>query len=314
MKQWIGLLCLMLFLVGSATAAPVGMVTHLIGKAEFRPAQGGDWKAIRLMNRLDAGDNVRCLADSEVTITLFASAEQCTVAAGTTVTLEARLVKGAQRISGLHGSSVQIARAMTGDRPNGFFARPAQSHQRLQPNYPGWILEGERQFSWPAVPRAVSYTFTLFDQNDNVVWSQRVTANHADYPEELPYFALRRAYVWRLIPFGGSGKPLSDSRWGVLTFLTSQDADELTRQARDLEEQAKEAGKDVTPLVLLAELYRSYGVLEKTLEILERPELENQEGVKEAQEEVYAQVSQYARMLHTPKNKPEPSAPKSANP
>jgi len=189
---------------------------------------------------------------------------------------------------------------MGGDRPNGFFARPAQAHQRLQPDYPGWMMEGERQFSWAPIPRAASYTFSLFDQNDNVIWSQRVTDPKAEYPADLPFFSLRRAYVWRIVALGTSGKPLPESRWGILTFLSTQDAQQLTTEAKELEAQAKTEPNDATTLVLLAELYRSYGVLEKTLEILERPELENQSGIKEAQAEAYGEISRYALLLRTP--------------
>ena len=307
MKRWISALALMLGLAGAAVANPVGMVTHLTGKAEVRSASGGDWEPLRLMTKLEAGDSVRCAAGGEAIITVFASAEQCTVAAGTTVTLDARGVQGAKKIAGLHGSGIQVARAMAGDRPNGFFARPAQSHQRLQATYPGWILEGERVFSWEPTPRAATYTFSLFDQNDNVVWSQRVTEPKAAYPADLPYFSLRRAYVWRLVPFGESGKPLPDSRWGILTFLSKSDADQVSSEAKELEEQAKTEGDNVTSLILLAELYRSYGVLEKTLETLERPELENQSGIKEAQAETYGQISRYAQVLSIPvANAPAP--------
>lgn len=300
MNRWIGLLVLFLLMASEAAAATVGMVTRLTGKVEFCAAQGSDWKPLRLMRRLDAGDRVRCAADSEAVITIFASAEQCTVAAGSTVTLDAKGIKGAQKVAGLRGSGIQIARAMAGDRPGGFEARPAQAHQRLQPGYPGWILEGERELTWAAIPRAASYTFTLFDKNDNVVWSQRVIDTKAQYPAELPFFTLRRPYVWRLVAFGASGKPLPESRWGILTFLSEKDAQQLASDAKELEEQAKSESKDTTLFFLLAELYRSYGVLEKALETLERPELEKQEGIKEAQEEVYREISRYALLLRTP--------------
>ena len=281
MNRWIGLLAL-LVLVASNASASVGMVTRLTGKAEFCPVQGSDWKPLRLMRRLEAGDRVRCATDSEAVITIFASAEQCTVAAGSTVTLDAKGIKGAQKVAGLRGSGIQIARAMAGDRPGGFEARPAQAHQRLQPNYPGWFLEGERELTWTAIPRAAAYTFTLFDKNDNVVWSQRVGEAKVQYPAELPFFALRRPYVWRLIAFGESGKPLPESRWGILTFLSEKDAQQLAADAKELAAQAKSESKDTTLYFLLAEHYRSYGALEKALE------------------EIYREISRYALILRTP--------------
>lgn len=302
MCRWI--IFFVLLLLGMrpvAHAATVGMVTRLTGKAEVAPAQGGEWKPLRLMRRLEQGERVRCGADSEVIITLFASAEQCVVAAGTTLTLDAKGIKAAPKGTGLRGAGIQIARAMGGDRPGGFEARPAQAHQRLQAGYPGWLLEGTRVLTWAPIPRAAAYSFTLFDKNDNIVWSQRVTEPRAVYAAELPFFVLRRPYVWRLCAFGESGKPLPESRWGILTFLAEREAQQLTQEAQALEEQAKAEPKDTTALFLLAELYRSYGVLEKALETLERPELEAQEGIKEAQEELYQEISRYASVLRTPR-------------
>ena len=111
---------------------------------------------------------------------------------------------------------------------------------------------------------------------------------------------MRRPYVWRLIAFGESGKPLPESRWGILTFLSEKDAQQLAADAKELAAQAKSESKDTTLYFLLAELYRSYGALEKALETLERPELEKQEGIKEAQEEIYREISRYALILRTP--------------
>ena len=300
MFRFPGIPLLVLVLACPASAAPIGMVSSLNGKAEQRSVGATEWKHLRLMTRLEAGDAIRCEAGGDAVVTLFASAERYAVAGGATATVEAQGLKGAQRMAGLHGAGIQIARAMVGDRPNGFFARPAQAHQRLLPHYPGWMIEGERKFSWTPVPRAASYSFTLFDQHDNVIWSQRGAAPNAEYPADQPYFNLRRPYVWRLVPFGESGKPLPETRWGILTFLTDKDAMQLTTNAKELEDQSKEANGDATTLVLLAELYRSYGVLEKTLEILERPELEKQSGIREAQAEAYRDISLYAQVLRTP--------------
>jgi hypothetical protein len=85
------------------------------------------------------------------------------------------------------------------------------------------------------------------------------------------------------------------ARWGVITFLSRPDADLLTAEAAEFA--APLEGADVTPLVILAELYRSYGVLERTLETLENPRLADLPGIREAQDEAYRQVSRYALLL-----------------
>jgi hypothetical protein len=282
--------------ISTAGAAPVGIASHITGAAEVRSGEGA-WKPLRLLQRLESGDKVRCGSGAEVTVVLFDSATRYKVDAGATGVIGSHGVQGGHPATGLPGPGIRIAKAMVGSRMDAFVARPAQSHQRLTPQSPGWIAEGERHFEWPAQPGAATYSFTLFDANDNVVWSARATAPAADYPADLPFFTLRRPYLWRLVAFGSSGKPLTGARWGLLTFLSREDAGQLTSEAQALEEAANADPSDVTPRVLLAELYRGYGVLEKTLEVLESPQLANQPGIQELQEEVYQQASRYAQLL-----------------
>jgi hypothetical protein len=71
----------------------------------------------------------------------------------------------------------------------------------------------------------------------------------------------------------------------------------LTAEAHELEAQAQSESEDTTALVLLSELYRSYGVMEKALEVLESPRLLTQPGIQEAQAEIYRQAGRYAQLL-----------------
>src|SRR5436190_4820770 len=103
MIRTLGMIALLTLLAGSALAAPVGMVTQLTGKVEVRPASGSAWKTLRVLERLDAGDNVRCSPGAEAVLVLFDSAERYTVSAGSTAVLETKNVKGASKNSGLHG-------------------------------------------------------------------------------------------------------------------------------------------------------------------------------------------------------------------
>lgn len=293
MVRSVGTFLLMFGLAASAAAAPVGIASQVSGSAEYRSGSGA-WKPLRLLQRLEAGDMVRNGPGGEIVVMLLSNTERFKVPAGATATVEAGGVKGASKVAGLRGPAMRVASAMGGSRPGGFMARPAQSHQRLNPQFPGWMIAGERRFEWPALPGAATYSFTLFDRADNVVWSARVPGTSAEYPAELPAFKLRQPYVWRLAAFRDNGNTLP-ARWGVLTFLSREDADRLTAEARALEQQA--SGDDTTALILLAELYREYGVLEKTLETLESEPLLNQPGIREAQAQVYGEISPYAGLL-----------------
>jgi hypothetical protein len=290
------LLALLLIQAHPAQAATAGIASQVSGSAEVRAA-GGAWKPLRVLQRLDAGAQVRCGAGSSVVVVLFENAARYHVGAGSVATVQAGQVNGAQKESAMAGPAIRIAKAMGGSRADAFLARPAQSHQRLTPQFPGWMLEGERHFEWTPIAGAATYTFSLFDTNDNVVWSVRVSDSHADFPADLPYFSLRRPHVWRLAAFGQSGKPLPEARWGFLTFLSKEDADQLTMEAQELDAQARAESTDSTALVMLAELYRSYGVLEKALEALESPLLVSQPGIQEAQAEIYRQAGRFAQLL-----------------
>ncbi len=284
----------------SAGAAPVGMVCHMTGQPQMRSGAAGAWQPARLLQKLDAGDALRCGPGAEAVVVLFAGGQRFQVGAGADAVVGANSVQGARSLGALDGPSSRVAATLGGSRAAAVLARPAQSHERLTPTSPGWHLASERVFSWPPLANADAYTFTLFDGNDNVVWSARVSEASAAYPDDLPALAQKRPYVWRLVPFGRSGKPLPEARWGILAFLTQADADRLSADAQELQRQDQANPQDVTALLLLAELYRSYGVLEKTLETLEDLRLKDEPGITQALDETYGQVSAYARTLAHP--------------
>jgi hypothetical protein len=294
-------LCLILWVASSgpgAAAAPVGMPCRLAGKPEVRA--GGIWKPLRLMQPLEPGDVVRCGPGAAAAIVLFDRGKRFEVEAGGEAVVEAGQLKGRRitPLAPLTGTAARVAQGLTGPRIAGFMARPARSHRRLTPQAPGWLTDDRLTFEWSAVAGAATYSFTLFDQQDNVVWSQRVAEPRAEYPPSLPAPTPGRPYVWRMVPFGPSGKPMaSGDAWGVITVLSRADADRLVAEEAELQEKARQQPDDTTFLVLQAELYRQYGVLDRALEILEDPRLIGQPGVQEALDEIYRQVSPYAQLL-----------------
>jgi hypothetical protein len=166
-------------------------------------------------------------------------------------------------------------------------------------------------------PEAASYSFNLLDRYDDVVWRERVmdkteTVVGGGMPtaiekamggtrlswekDGLPIGTLQlgRPYVWQLVSFGKSGKIIAPPRWGVVTFLGKEEADDLAQKAAPLLDEARQNPTDATPHALLAELYRSYGVYDRTLEELEALTAMNATGAAEAQREAYRQISPYA--------------------
>jgi hypothetical protein len=281
-----------------ALAAPAGMVTDLAGKPELRAKSAAAWAPLILRQKLEVGDAVRCGAGAQATMVLFSTGERFQIGSGKEATVEAGAVRGGQSLGALKGPSAKVALALGGAPTGAVRARPAPSHRRLMAKGPCWLPEGERKLQWDPETGAAGYLITLFDQADNAVWSQRVAETSAELPAEASPFGLRRPYLWRLTVFGKSGKP-AGSRWGVITFLGAADAERLTSDEKDLLEAIKATPEDTTSRLLLADLYQSYGVMERTLEVLDDLRPSGRPGIAEALEEAHRQISPLALLLYT---------------
>lgn len=281
-----------------ALAAPAGMVADLAGKPELRAKGAGPWTPLVLRQKVEAGDVVRCGAGAQATVVLFSSGERFQIASGKEATVDAGTVRGGQSIGALKGPSAKVAMALGGAPTGAVRARPAPSHRRLMAKGPCWLVEGERKLQWDPETGAAAYLITLYDQADNAVWSQRVTDTSAELPAEASPFGFRRPYLWRLTLFGKSGKP-AGSRWGVITFLSAADAEKLTADEKELLEAIKATPEDTTSKLLLADLYQSYGVMERTLEVLDDLRPGGRPGIAEALEEAHRQISPLALLLYT---------------
>jgi hypothetical protein len=293
------LLCGSVLAIGApAAAAPVGTAIGVQGKAEYRAKGAAAWAPLQLRRKLEAGDAVRCAAGGQATLVLFSTGERFQVPAGKEVLIALTEISGATSLGKLQGPSARVALALAGAPTGVVRARPAPSHRRLQARGPCWLVEGTRKLQWDPEAGGASYALTLFDQADNVVWSQRTVEPAAEYPEGLAPLGRRRPYLWKLTVFGRSGKPVA-SRWGLITVLSAADAERLAVDEKDLLAAAQAAPEDVTPRLLLADLYQSYGVLERTLEVLDDLRPSGQPGLLEALDETYRQISPMAHMLYT---------------
>lgn len=276
-------------------AAPVGMACQIKGKPELK--SGGSVSPLRLLQRLEAGDVVRCGGGEEAIVVLFANGQRFKVGAGANATVQATALTGAQALAGAGGPSARAAQALGGARLGAVMARPAASHQRLTPTADGIVspaADGSWRLAWTN-SGAAEYSFTLLDRFDDVLLNVRTTQAETTLPEAIAArVQLRRPYVWQLASFGKSGKISSPPRWGVVTFLSQADAAELAQSAAPLVDEVKGNPADTTPRALLAELYRSYGAYERTLEELEALAALNSPGATEAQREAYREISPYA--------------------
>src|SRR5689334_13914290 len=170
-------------------AAPAGMAYHLTGKPQARV--NGAWGALRMLQKLEAGDAVRCGAGDSAVIVIFKSGEQFKVGAGGTGTMQADKVAGAQSLGGLRGPSVRVARALTGARTGAVMARPGSAPSSLTPQAQGWILDNQRVIEWTPAQVSInppitasSYSFVLFDRN-SPIWSGHAQEAQVQLPQTL---------------------------------------------------------------------------------------------------------------------------------
>jgi hypothetical protein len=271
-------------------AAPIGMAAHVVGPVQVE--QGNKKAPLKLLQRLEDGDVVRCGAGAQSIIVLFNGGGRYKIGASQSATVKPTDVIGATKLAGLSGPSAEAVKLLGNARVGAVMARPGQTFERLTEQFPGWMNSANARFTWLPLPGAATYTFTLFDAHDNVVWSAKSETTSADY-NGLPLLE-KRAYLWRVSGFGASGKPVPDTRCGLVTFLSNEDGAALTVLAGDLQNQAKD---DSLALLMLAETYRAYGVLGRTLETLEDERLRAEPGVADARRDVIASLSPFARAL-----------------
>jgi hypothetical protein len=294
----------------AALAAPVGMAVSVKGKPQAKI--GGVAKPLRVLQRVSPGDTITCPAGSSAVLVIFAGGERFQVNSGASAKVGQTGVEGAKSLGALGGASARVARVLS-DKPAGaLYARPAQAPNWLSATGKRWMIEGERTFHWDALEvgkdketgqpiLASAYNFTLFDQQDNVVWSTRTTETQATYPADLPELRATelgnspRLYVYRLVPLNKNNRsPLNaPTRWGVITFLRAEDAANLEAELKDLGPLITAENPDPELLALRAALYEKYHVLEMVLEtyFAREPELIDA---------TLAKISRFAWAMATP--------------
>lgn len=276
-----------------AQAAPVGMIAQV--KGQVSTSHGGKKAPARLLGRLEPGTTLSVGPGSSAIVVLFGDGTRYQLGANAQATVAASGVTGGTKMAGLSGPSANAAKLLGNARVGAIMARPPATYQRLLPSSPSYFLNPTPRFEWLAEPNAVRYTFTLLDSYDNVVWATSTDQIGLDYPATVAPLAEKRPYLWKLTAFSASGKPVK-SRFGFVTVLSVEDAKSLDSLIADLKTQAQTA-TDKEPLLLQVETYRSFGVVNSALELLDSEELKNEPGVADAKADFLDSLSPFARVL-----------------
>lgn len=305
---------LFVILAGRLAADPIGMACHIKGQPEIRNNQTKKWESLRLLQKLETGDTVRCKPGSEAIIVLFGNGERYQVGAGQQGEIQTGSVAGAKSLGGLKGPSALAISKLGGSRTGAAFIRtvPGISPTKIpalreRGKFPDWITDTDRVFKWDKNEIAASYTFTLCDpaNGDEVVWFAQTEGDHVEVPGSLN-LKNYRPYVWRLSVRKKSNEILhSLCRWGVLTQLKDEDVPTIKTETAALTRQAAENSADPLPHVLLAEYNRGYGLLLLAKENLEAAS-DRKEDTKEERIAVFGQLgylgSLMAEILRAPQS------------
>ena len=247
--------------------AQVAMTSNIRGTAEVQDPEG--WKPIRLMQKLYKGTRVRCAEGGVLTVVFLKSGNRFRLDSGQAGVVDSDSLSGAKALAGLKGASSDAARSLGGSRVGALLSRAPISESRLNRDFKGWLRTDDKRVEWIKRDDATLYCFTIFDRDENVIWSIRTNSASAEFPEGISEPPTARPYVWRLSAFTRSGKMIDGSvRWGALTFLTAEQEEQLLKLTEPLQAQIAKDKTDGESLLLLAAVYREMGVCQRALETL----------------------------------------------
>ena len=259
-----------------ARAAVVGMAISIKGAPMVISSKSA--RRLRLSDRVNSGDKIRCASGSEAVVVLFGNNQRFVIGAGKTGVVGKDGVGGASAQSALSDASGRVAQALSGSKTGAFQGRNVGSGEKagivwshLQDKAPGWMLESDKTFSWAKDINAAQYNFTLTDKNNDVIYSVRATENSFTYPETAPAIALYQPYVWRLTYYRENvdgNLEVFATKWGAMTWVAPAVAQELSGLLAN--QTPATIGKgDITTALLTAAAFEEKGVLQPALEILD---------------------------------------------
>lgn len=262
--------------VQTARAAVVGMAISVKGQPMVVDKQSA--RRLRLSDRLNSGDKIRCAGGSEAVVVLFASGKRFVISGGKTATLGASNVSGASPLAALSGASGRVAQSLSGSKTGAIQGRVKEREgginwSRLKPKTPqepeaaGWLQSDERRLSWSKDPETSEAVFTLFNADDDVVFSERTVNSDVTYPENAPEIELGKPYFWRLVRYReGGGK--YNTAWGMITWVSPEAAAKLQQNAVAASEALGKG--DVGTALLAAAAFEDAGAYQNALEILDK--------------------------------------------
>jgi len=303
----IAVLSVVLILFGAGVRAePVAMIVRLSGKAEV------NHKPAVLMHKLQIGDEVECVS-GKVGIVMVVGSQRFQLSSGQKGRVAADAVGGdATRMAGLRPPSIEASRKLENTLAGVNFARPLGDVADLMPAFSGWLPSGTRHFSWhrnkgeadlfqvsrnPRLDpnlRPAKYRFSLFDARGNLLWSDIAATDEIDCPAlDLKD---KTAYIWRIDPYKQDGTPLGANgggmpKWGIVTFLTPKQSQELTQAAEEINKAIAADPTDSSLRVLLAYTYSAHAV--PMAAIIELRKIQDQDTTS-ALENIYRETGSLA--------------------
>jgi hypothetical protein len=291
----------------AARAEPVAMICHLAGKAEVSHGAGA-WTAARLLQKLEKGDRVRCLTGGEAGIVMMRGGQRFLLPTGQSATVSDTAIDGAKLIAGLRAPSLEATNKLEGRLAGGTLARYGNRAADLVPSFHGWLSAETKRFEFAKTlfenTKVGGYNFSLWNQNGYILWNahtREALGESASKPvvvdaTDLPAMKTRTPYIWRLDAINPQGGSTSKFVWGIITFLTPEEARQLEQETADLTRQAKDDPKDAATTILLAQRYREFGVHQYALDLLGTlySGLESAEAIEAAEDDLCHEAGRFA--------------------
>jgi hypothetical protein len=240
------------------TAGMVGEVKPGQGRVELKPAGGADWRAVRPLAALRAGDTLRATEDAAVVVVLSGGRGTISVnAARSPYTVPAPDAGPARsdKVKSLLQSSMGFLSGASGETPRAALVTRSVTVPPLvlaPRNTP--VLPDPLAFEWVG-HRAGRYAVQVVGPGGVVLDRPEVVGNRLVYPAEAPPLAPGTRYTLRVL----AGRQLPQESW--FEVVAPARAEEVRADVGTLEQSFERTDSPTTRVILRTGLLASNGLL-----------------------------------------------------
>jgi len=255
------------------------MITDVVGGGQFLKSGQKAWKAASIMQVLSGGDKIKTGKNSKITLVFFGdnhkealqgdslaqvSEAGCKLEKGKNTSL---VITGAPKTSSLKVTPARMPGRMS--KMNVVFMKSfGNTPNTLELKSPSVTASVTPEFRWNTVRDVDGYSFALSGDTGEIIWQKVLTANRLLYPSSAPQLEWGKSYFWNI-------KAMKENKIlcygsGSFQIIPKADLAEVENAEKTLYGIIKENPEDVTPYVLLGNIYLQKALYEKAAKIFEK--------------------------------------------